>query len=737
MGTQAIGRQAASIYAEGTNPDKAQIRALLAKVGAEIDDGATRYKNRIRPDYVYTELLRLSPSVTRFVDTATGDIKMTAQYVREMVDDLADIGCRGIKIPYTEYFGFLFDDPAMFDQRFDLDTGSDGTYWWNRLGDARVENFNPCEVIKNRAKEKGMKMAWGTGRGGDTNLLNDLANRRVKANAQYDLTLSATSGTITVTSAGGTTFRNLPSAAGGTVGQRIVVGGVYATVTVVPGAVDAVSSTCTAVVTGTFGGTTLSAGGWYFDPMRGGQTIDARVTSSASRSRAVVARQWAKYGDESFGAIYMSHEPDDLQSAAELFEQMVYQSDSNPGLDYYRKNFGVDIIMAPSSPIDLADTEPVALALRKCGCNIIAAQDSVGPGLRFSDQVYTFVPYIAHFGLASHFALLTAVVNRANRYQAYGNLHMEIRAGIESWTMGKRPAVDLTFPARTGIGLTVTQPTAVITSADNGKWINGRATTTTGIAKINSVSGLNINVDVIEAFAGSGSFTLTAGNYAITTAVQGGYAEDYAAPTIDVLTTIRKCAPYVRGFHLYAWLGLMDLGTRSLRLDQTNSNRTDYRTAAEAAGAGLRDWIAQGRAREINRPGPVVVQKDAVQPSLGGGVATTGGPPGLRTITIPTIYPIYDVSRLKVAAYVTGNDTSGSSSSTVRVGLWRANEFGTMIEVDFDLMKNGTGVHGSPRPLFDFNNHEGRNVDYEIRVTASAGVYTVYSAVLVFEEYFQ
>lgn len=156
-----------------------------------ISEQARSYPRKYHPTAAWFEFLRLSPSIQPFMDGG-GNVKMTETYVREVINEMATAGIDTLIVPYVEYFGYWFYTPG-FAYPTDHDTSSTGQYWYTKLADARVENFNPVQVVLEQAQRNNMRVYLGLGRNGDTPLLQDSYNVNILAQAdpnRYGLSLT-------------------------------------------------------------------------------------------------------------------------------------------------------------------------------------------------------------------------------------------------------------------------------------------------------------------------------------------------------------------------------------------------------------------------------------------------------------------------------------------------------------------------------------------------------------------
>lgn len=677
-------------------------------------DPNKRFLSKLVPKWWDIELLKLSPGVFRFLNRTDNQVQMTKQYFEEMLNEIADQGAFGLRVTYWEYIGLEFDTLPGVPRGFDYDTNQTNEWWWDGInGPPRVENFNPCESIHTVCKNRGMKIRWGTGRNGDSNLLNDLYIRWSHQGHNTQLTLSATSGTNVTVTAASAIFSSAD------VGKTIIY-----SANIGIGVITSYTSTTSVKmnVTVTFSTTTLAAGAWFLDPTRYGLLLSTRLTNAINRTRLVAAGLWAKYGDETFYGFYISHESDHVQSSNDFFKEVnLTVAGANPRL----RDYGVHVEDAPGSPIDLADTQVFSDALRASGCDIWSPQDSVGIGYNFTTMMETYVPYVAQFGIAGHAALWEAAIKRAN-LAAYTYM-IQFEWTIEYWRMGTTPAATLTLSATSGNGITITQSANVLTSADVNKLIWGRASVNTGRAKITAVSGATITANVEETFGGT---TLANGSWALTTSQGGGYAEAYPQDWTILITSLLRASPYIQNFIGYAYWGFPsseDPAKLSLKIDQTNSAKTDFATRSQALYTSNRAFAATTEARLDSSNESYAAQDDEIYATLTGGFTDVQQTEVF--VALPQVFPEFFASKIRSAIFVRGAQQSGTAG-TLTIRLLRKDVFGVEQEVD----KVKVVGDSTPATLVDIFRPEGKTLDARLGLVTSSGTWRLASAYLTYTE---
>lgn len=386
------------------------------------------------------------------------------------------------------------------------------------------------------------------------------------------------------------------------------------------------------------------------DPNRFGLSLATRVSNATNRTREVAADLISQYNHiPSFEGFYISHEPDHVESANDYLTPATQTSGTNPSLRSYNK----PIILAPPSPIDLAATSTFANVLIATGCDIIAPQDSVGPGYNFTTGLYTYIPTVAVNALANHFEIWRKVSAIANAKQTLTDRSIALWSVTETWQMGIRPATALTLSATSGASVTATAGASSFVSGDVGKWISTADGGNAQITAFTSATVVTVSTAVSSGTA-FGSTSQTSGNWSLNTQ----YSNDYPADITRIKSQLSETWPYVESVSLYAWLGFIDSGTLSLRLSQNNSGRTDYRTLAANFYQGYAAWYKGQKLKYSSDTNVNVIQQQFFE--RGSATAATS-----LTSDFATFYPKHDGSRVVYFCVIRGFLSSGTSTLTM------------------------------------------------------------------------
>jgi hypothetical protein len=385
------------------------------------------------------------------------------------------------------------------------------------------------------------------------------------------------------------------------------------------------------------------------DPLRFGLTLAARLTNAINQTREIAADLVAQYGHfPSFAGFYISHEPDHIGASNNYLTPVTGTGGVNPSLRSYSK----PIMLAPSSPLDLAATSTFANAMVATGCDIIMPQDSVGPGYNFTTNVYTYVPSVPLGQIAAHFSTWKTVSDIANAKQTLTNRSLRFWVTAEVWQMGVVQNTTLTLSAVSGASVTATAGVNSFLFSDVGKWIS---TADGGNAQITAFTSSTV-VTVSTTVGGGrafGSTSQSANNWSLNSQ----YANNYPANFSRFQSQLLEEWPYIEAVALYAWFGFLDSGTLFLRLSQGNSGFTDYRTKATTLYSSYRAWQQGQRAKYNAAPDVAILQQQFFE--RGSAAATS------LTDDFATFYPRHDGSRVTYICTIRGFLASGTSTLTI------------------------------------------------------------------------
>lgn len=626
-----------------------------------------------------------------------------------------------------------FADAALLPGSFNI--ARPVRFWKEWLtGYPNVETFDPLHVILDECDKLGMSVIVGLTRGGDEQLMNDLfATRQILPTPSLNATLSATNGTfgspLTFTVVGGTPFSTAD------IGKDIVFGNGFSGRGRVVGFS---SSTVVTVATdrplgATFSSVNISAGNWYFsgpDPKRLNMTTDQRLTENVNINREYAADLFNKFGRfASFGGFYHAHEPDHIGAAKLYFNAANWVPVAHPAI----RSYGLPIVMAPSSPSDLGDNNTFANDLISCGCDLIAPQDSIGPGLNYDPAdtlgfgFYTYCPKKTLKDVGEQFRLWRVAVDRANGRSLSGTFSMRLLAGIETWKMGLTFISSITLDKLSGYNITVTPNFATFTVT----WINGNywlSSEDGGFAFIRAWDNVavppKLKVDTVDANGNVigrafSSLTYAADKWARTSGYRNDYPTSFATLQLPSPSATDKAAfteifPYVDAVCLYAWFGLVDPGTLSLRLTEmqpgasTHGSITNFRTKAAELYSGLSGWIS-GQITKYENAKHTVSLLDkfldlAVMPAPG--TSVTGN--------LGFVAPQDDQSEMHINMTFQGTKVAGASNI---VGSIRLNGVNVK-SFAFAMDATETGINFTIPFRFL---HKGMGQTVECLITSSAG----------------
>ena len=386
------------------------------------------------------------------------------------------------------------------------------------------------------------------------------------------------------------------------------------------------------------------------DPMRFGLSLHTRLSNAVSRTQQVAADINAQYGHiPSLAGFYISHEPDHLASSNNYLAPVTTTGGANPSL----RSYGKPIMVAPSSPLDLAATSSFANAMIASGCDIFLPQDSVGPGFDFNSNVYTYVPTVPIGQIAAHFSKWNAAATIANAKRTLSNRSIRLWTTTEIWQMGVVQSMALTLSATSGAGITATAASSAFVAGDVGKWIS---TADGGNAQITGYTSASV-VTVSTAATGGRAFGGTS-QLANNWSLNSQYANAYPGSFSRVQSQLLEEWPYIEAVSLYAWLGFADSGTLALRLSQTNSGFTDYRTRAGNLYQDYAAWQAGQVIKYANAPNVAVVQQQFFE---------RAAEPAAVSLTsdFATFYPRSDGSRVTYFCVIRGLLANGISTLTM------------------------------------------------------------------------
>lgn len=386
------------------------------------------------------------------------------------------------------------------------------------------------------------------------------------------------------------------------------------------------------------------------DPMRYGLSLSTRLTNAINQTRQIAADLVAQYGTvPSFAGFYISHEPDDMAAANNYLTPVTFTGGANPSL----RSYGKPIMVAPSSPIDLAATSTFANTLIASGCDIFMPQDSVGPGYNFNTNLYTYVPSVSISQLAAHYTTWQNAVTIANAKQTLSDRSIRLWSTTEVWQMGIVQSTTLTLSAVSGGSVTATAGAAAFVFTDVGKWIS---TADGGNAQITSFTSSTV-VTVSTTVSGGTAFGSTS-QLANTWSINSQYTNAYPAAFLRLQTQLFEEWPYIEAVNLYAWFGFIDSGTLSLRLSQTNSGLTDYRTRAAALYQNYSAWQTGQKNKYSTASNVAVIQQQFFE---------RGSAPAATSLTsdFATFYPRSEGSRVTYFCVIRGTLALGTSTLTL------------------------------------------------------------------------
>lgn len=386
------------------------------------------------------------------------------------------------------------------------------------------------------------------------------------------------------------------------------------------------------------------------DPMRYGLSLSTRLTNAVNQTRQIAADLVAQYGNiPSFAGFYISHEPDQLAAANNYLTPVTTTNGVDPALRSYNK----PIMVAPSSPIDLANNSTFANTLIASGCDIFLPQDSVGPGYNFNTNLYTYVPSVPISQLANHYATWQGAVTIANAKQTLSDRSIRLWTTTEVWQMGVVQSTTLTLSAVSGGSVTATAGASVFLFTDVGKWIS---TADGGNAQITSFSSGTV-VTVSTTVSGGTAFGSTS-QLADTWSLNSQYTNAYPAAFARVQSQLFEEWPYIEAVALYAWFGYMDSGTLSLKLSQNNAGFSDYRTRAANLYQNYSTWQKGQRDKYSTASNVAAIQQQFFE---------RGSAPAATSLTsdFATFYPRSEGSRVTYFCVIRGYLSLGTSTLTL------------------------------------------------------------------------
>lgn len=390
------------------------------------------------------------------------------------------------------------------------------------------------------------------------------------------------------------------------------------------------------------------------DPMRYGLSLPTRLSLAVNSTQEIAADLIEKYNHfPAFHGFFISHEADHLASANNYYTPTNFTGGVHPSVRSYDK----PIMIAPSSPIDLAATSTFANAMILSGADIIMPQDSVGPGYDFTTNVYTFVPSVAIADLASHFSTFQQAITIANAKQALTNRSIRLWSTTETWQMGFVQSTTLTLSAVSGVSITATAGASIFSPSDVGKFITSVDNGNALIISYTSPTIVIISTGVTGGVAFA-STSQSANNYSINSQ----YSNDYPAPFSRIYTQLLEEWPFIEAINLYAWFGFLDSGTLSLRLMQTNSGLTDFRTRATDLYQGYNAFYRGQRDKFATASSTSIIQQQFL--SRGSAVAAAS-----FADNFAFFFPRSDTSRVSYICTVRGTLALGTSTLTVNLRI--------------------------------------------------------------------
>ena len=460
------------------------------------------------------------------------------------------------------------------------------------------------------------------------------------------------------------------------------------------------------------------------DPLRYNLTMNSRVTRAVNLTREMAASLHAAYGHYgSFYGWYNAHEPDHMGASNNYFTPAHTLNGTHPAL----RSYGLPVMIAPSSPIDLAGTEAFALLLIASGADIISPQDSVGPGLDFVSGNYTYVQSVPLAQIEAHFRTWRIAIDIANARATSNSLSLLLWATVETWKMGITNAfTTLTLSATSGASVLVTPDLEVfpvrfgtgdffLSSADGGY---GR------IVSLDSNTPRRATVDTTIPGGRAFASTSQAPN---TWAVTAGYTADYptefsrlqnAIPSASTRAQLSEIWQSVDAVVLYAWFGFLDSGTNSLRLSQEQPGLNvilDHRTRATALHTAYKGYVNGQFAKYLDAPGKAIIQDR----QLVGSLPTAGLS---VTSDLGSFRPAHDGSEVDIDVALMATKVSGLAAVTVTLLVNSVNVRSQAFQMsDFD-----TGIH---RVLRARVAAKGVTQAITVSVVSSAGNVTIGSCI--------
>lgn len=156
------------------------------------------------------------------------------------------------------------------------------------------------------------------------------------------------------------------------------------------------------------------------------------------------------------------------------------------------------------------------------------------------------------------------------------------------------------------------------------------------------------------------------------------YDNDYPADFSRVHSQLLEEWPFIESVCLYSWFGMMDSGSASLRLMQTNSGKSDYRTRASALYSAYSSWAKGQRDKYANASSVQTIQQQIF--SRGSAAAGTS-----LEDDFATFHPRSEGSRVTYLCIIRGTLALGTGTLTVRLRVG-----GVVVKTAQDVVISGT-----------------------------------------------
>lgn len=414
------------------------------------------------------------------------------------------------------------------------------------------------------------------------------------------------------------------------------------------------------------------------DPNRYGLSLAARTSNAVNRTQQVAEDIYNQYNHyQSFGGFYISHEPSHLGSANNYLTPATTTSGTSPNL----RSYGKPIIVASADTVDLAVTSTFANAVIASGCDIFSPQDATGPGYDFDTDTYEYVPSSSIEDLNSYYEKWNNAISIVNGKANLNSRHVQLWANTEIWQMGFVQSAVLTLSATSGASVTATAAAPAFTAADVGKYITSKDGGNAKITAFTSSTVVTIDTTVAaDALHAAGAAFASTTQATLTWSINTGYSNDYPADFNRVQSQLYEEWPHIEASSIYTWFGFADSGTKSLRLSQSNSGLTDYRTRAINFYNSYKSFYNRQVSKYQHTLTSVILQNRFFSRGSAAAAATL-------TDDFATLYPRHDGSKVTYLCIIRG--TLASGTSTLNLNL-RVNS--TVVKtVTTQAISNATG----------------------------------------------